>query len=268
VNTLMPRIAANKLELHYEIHGEGTALVFIHGLGSSTRDWEAQVTEFSTAYKVITFDLRGHGQSDKPPGPYSVPMFAADMADLLHGLGVESAHIVGLSLGGAVAFQFVVDQPEAVSTMTIVNSAPTMGGNRPEVKQEIRRRVEIVQQMGMRAMGEDLSKNLFPKAIHGALRETFVERWADNEPRAYIASLLAMSGWTVVDQLGSIRCPTLVIASDQDYTPVAAKEAYVKLMPDARLIVMPDTHHAASMEEPESFNAVLATFLAKHREKA
>jgi len=246
------------------VQGRGPPLVFIHGLGSSTRDWEHQVAEFSKRYDVITFDLRGHGLSDKPPGPYSLPVFAADTAALVRALGVESAHIVGLSLGGAVAFQLAVDFPSMVKTLTIVNSAPTMGGNTPEVKQEIRRRVEIVQQRGMRAMGQDLSKNLFPKEFNAAVRETFVERWSENEPRPYIASLLSMSGWSVVDKLGSIHIPTLVIAADHDYSPVAVKEAYVKLMPDARLAVIPDAHHATPMEEPEAFNAVLAPFLAGH----
>jgi pimeloyl-ACP methyl ester carboxylesterase len=258
----MPKIAANNIELYYETQGKGPALVFIHGLGSSARDWELQVAGFSKTYTVITFDLRGHGQSDKPPGAYSLPMFAADTAGLLHALGIESAHVVGLSLGGCVAFQLSVDHPALLKTMIIVNSAPTMGGNTAEFKQEIRRRVAIVQQRGMRAMGEDLSKNLFPKAAHAAIRQTFVERWAENEPRPYIASLLSMSGWSVVDQLGSIHCPTLIIAADQDYSPVAVKEAYVKLMPNARLVVIPEAHHATPTEEPKKFNAVLASFLA------
>jgi len=73
-----------------------------------------------------------------------------------------------------------------------------------------------------------------------------------------------MSGWSVVDKLGSIHIPTLVIAADHDYSPVAVKEAYVKLIPDARLAVIPDAHHATPMEEPEAFNAVLAPFLAGH----
>ena len=258
----MPKISANQIEQYYEIQGNGPPLVFIHGLGSSTRDWEHQVTEFSKRFKVITFDLRGHGQSDKPSGPYSLPMFAADTAGLLRALDVETAHIVGLSLGGAVAFQLAVDYPSLVKTLTIVNSAPTMGGNTADVKQEIRRRVEIVQQQGMRAMGHDLSKNLFPKESQAAVRETFVERWAENGTKPYIASLLSMSGWSVVDKLGSIRCPALIIAADKDYSPVAVKEAYVKLMPDAHLVVIPDAHHATPIEEPERFDAVLAPFLA------
>ena len=260
----MPHISLGTINLYYETTGQGQPLVFINGLGSSTRDWDRQVAEFSKAYQVITYDLRGHGQSDKPAGPYSLPMFAADTAGLLKALGVTSAHIVGLSLGGGVAFQLALDYVQLVKTMTIVNSAPAMVGITPDAQKEVERRVAIVRQMGMRAMGEALAPNLFPKPEHAALRQTFVERWAENDPQAYIEATLSMVGWNVTDRLGSIRCPTLVIAADQDYTPVATKEAYVKLLPDAQLVVIADAHHATPVERPQEFNAALAQFLARH----
>jgi 3-oxoadipate enol-lactonase len=261
----MPLMSANQTELYYEVSGAGQPVVLIHGLGSSTRDWAPQVAEFSTNYQVITFDLRGHGRSAKPAGPYLMAMFAADVAGLLQALGVASAHIAGVSLGGAVAFQFALDYPAMARTVTIVNSAPTLGGTPQQAEAEIARRVGIVQQMGMRAMGQSLSPNLFPKPEHAALREQFDERWAENDPEAYIAATRSMLGWDVTARLGEIKCPVLVIASDQDYTPVAVKEAYVKLMPDARLVVIPDAHHALPLERPEAFNAALARFLSERK---
>ena len=172
--------------VYYETHGQGQPLVFINGLGSSTRDWEYQVPEFARDYQVITFDLRGHGQSGKPAGPYSLALFAADTAGLLKALGVGPAHIVGISLGGGVAFYLAIDYPALVKTLTIVNSGPALGGTPEQAQQEIDRRVGIVQQLGMRAMGEGLSVRLLPKPEHAALRATFVERWAENDPAAYI----------------------------------------------------------------------------------
>jgi 3-oxoadipate enol-lactonase len=234
--------------------------VFIHGLGSSTRDWEAQVPEFSRSFQVITFDLRGHGQSDKPVGPYDMAMFAADLADLLQTLGIGAAHIVGVSLGGAVAFQFALDDPERVKTLTIVNSGPTLG-DPAEAQQKIERRVGIVQQLGMRAMDQALSANLFLRPEQASLRETFVERWAENDPAAYVEATRSLLGWDVTDRLGALECPTLVLAADQDYSSVALKEAYVKRIPNAQLVVMADAHHAVPMEHPEQFNSVLRRFL-------
>jgi pimeloyl-ACP methyl ester carboxylesterase len=151
-----------------------------------------------------------------------------------------------------------------VKTLTIVNSGPAMGGTREQAQQEIDRRVGIVQQLGMRAMGEALSPNLFPKPEHAPLRATFNERWAQNDPQAYIEATRSMLNWDVTGRLGSIRCPALIISADQDYSPVAYKEAYVKLMPNAELAVIADAHHATPMEKPQAFNAVLAEFLARH----
>ena len=259
----MPTLIANNTRLYYETMGQGQPLVFIHGLGSSTRDWEFQIPIFSRDYQVITFDLRGQGQSDKPAGPYTIKMFAADLAGLLAGLGVKSAHLVGISLGGAVAFQFALDYPAVVKTLTVVNSGPSLGGTLEQAKQEIERRVGLVQQYGMRAMGQALGPNLFPAPEHATLRETFVERWAENDPNAYIEATRSMQGWNVTDQLNSIHCPALIIAADQDYTPVAMKEAYVKLLPNAELAVIANAHHAVPIERPQEFNAVLAQFLAK-----
>ena len=92
----MPTLVANNTRLHYEVTGQGQTLVFIHGLGSSARDWEFQTPMFSKEYHVIIYDLRGHGQSDKPEGPYTIEMFASDVASLLTGLGVDSAHLAGI----------------------------------------------------------------------------------------------------------------------------------------------------------------------------
>jgi 3-oxoadipate enol-lactonase len=261
---IMPKISVNNVNLNYEKQGQGTCLLFIPGLGSNTRDWESQIQEFSKNYQVIALDLRGHGQSDKPAGPYSIPLFASDTAQFLKVLGIDSAHVVGISLGGAAAFQLAIDSPALVKTLTIINSAPTLGGTPEQAKAEIDRRVGIVKQMGMRAMGETLVPNLFPKPEHEALRRSFIERWAANDPQAYIEATLSMLGWDVTDKINSIHCPTLILASDQDYAPVAVKEAYIKLMPDAELVVLPDSHHAVPMEAPEKFNAALRQFLSKH----
>lgn len=260
----MPKIQSNNINLHYEVSGEGQPLLFIHGLGSSTHDWDLQVKEFSKSYQVITFDLRGHGQSDKPAGPYSLPMFATDTAGLLKSLDVKSAHVVGLSLGGGIAFQLAIDFPSLVKTMVIVNSAPELVVRTFKDRMRVWQRFAIVRLLGMRKMGEVLSKRLFPKDEHESLRTTFVESWAKNDPRAYQDAMRAMVGWSVTDKLDSIKCPALVITADQDYTPVALKEKYTKLMPNAQLVVIHDAHHATPVEQPEEFNTVLMNFLVKY----
>ncbi|MCE7905381.1 MAG: alpha/beta fold hydrolase [Anaerolineae bacterium CFX3] len=257
----MPKIQSNGINLYYEIHGEGQPLLFIHGLGSSSRDWELQTEEFSRSYRVIVFDLRGHGRSDKPRGPYSIPMFAADTVGLLEGLGVESPHVVGLSLGGMIAFQMGVDAPDAFKSLTIVNSGPEMVVRTFKERISVWQRLAVTRLLGMRKIGEVLSKRMFIKPEQEEIRRTFVERWAENDPRAYLDSTRAIIGWNVSDRVGSIKCPMLVVAADEDYTPVSVKEAYVARIPGARLAVIPDSRHATPVERPREFNQVLREFL-------
>jgi len=257
----MPTLQLHDIRLYYEVAGQGDPVVFIHGLGSSARDWEYQVPFFAPRYRVVVFDVRGHGRSDKPTGPYSVPLFAQDAAALIRALEAAPAHVVGISMGGMIALQLAVDEPALVRSLVVVNSGPELVVRTFRERLMILQRFLIVRLLGMRKMGEVLSQRLFPRPDQAPLRQMFVERWAENDPRAYREAMRALVGWSVADRLGDIRCPTLVIASDQDYTPVSAKEAYVARMPNARLVVIPDAHHAVTVERPEEFNQVLLDFL-------
>jgi pimeloyl-ACP methyl ester carboxylesterase len=115
--------------------------------------------------------------------------------------------------------------------------------------------------MGMRAMGGVLSKKLFPASQHAELRQTFVERWAGNDKRSYLAALRSMIGWSVVSRLKGLACRTLIVSADHDYTPVSAKEMFVERMPNARLAVVSESHHALPAEKPVEFNRVVLEFL-------
>jgi 3-oxoadipate enol-lactonase len=149
--------------------------------------------------------------------------------------------------------------------MVIVNSAPELVVRTFKDRIEVWQRFAIVRLLGMRRMGEVLSKRLFPKDEHASLRTTFVERWAENDPRAYQQAMRAIIGWSVKEKLGLIKCPALIITADQDYTPVVIKEEYTKRLAQAQLVVIPDSHHATPVEKPEPFNAALTEFLDKHR---
>jgi pimeloyl-ACP methyl ester carboxylesterase len=125
-------------------------------------------------------------------------------------------------------------------------------------------RLAIVKALGMRRMGEFLSKRMFVKPEQEEIRKIFVERWAENDQTAYLNAMRAIVGWSVSARLGSIRCPTLVVAAERDYTPVAVKEAYTAKLPNAQLVVIPDSHHATPVEYSQEFNATLQKFLAEH----
>lgn len=257
----MPHLTLNHTPIYYEITGQGDPLLFIHGLGSSGRDWELQVPHFAQNYRVITVDVRGHGQSGKLPGPYSVSQFAEDVAALMQALNITPAHVVGISMGGMIAFQLAVNHPALVQTLTIVNSGPELVVRTWRERLQVWQRFMIVRLLGMQKMGEVLSKRLLPQPEHADTRRIFVERWSENDPRAYRDAMSALIGWSVSDKLSTLAMPILIIAADQDYTPVAAKEAYRAELPTAHLVVVPDSHHALPVEHPEAFNKVLSEFL-------
>jgi 3-oxoadipate enol-lactonase len=259
----MPKVHVNDIDLYYESAGQGQPVLLIHGLGSSTRDWEYQMPAFSTLYQVVALDVRGHGQSDKPPGPYSIPLFATDTAELIRSLELGPSHIVGISMGGMIAFQLAVDTPDLVRSLVIVNSGPEIIPRSLRDRLNVLQRILLVRIFGMRKIGEFLGSRLFPKPEQEPLLQMFIERWAENDQRAYLESTRGIVGWSISDQLQTIVCPTLVVASDEDYTPISAKKSYVERLPRGELVVIEDARHAVTAERPEDFNKVVLDFLAK-----
>lgn len=259
----MPIIHVNGIDLYYESHGAGDPVLLVHGLGSSTLDWEAQVAVLARHHRVITFDVRGHGRSAKPKQRYSVALFAEDTAALIRALDLGPMHVVGISMGGMIAFQLAVTAPELVRSLVIVNSGPAMPVTTWSQRMMIWTRVAIVRLRGMRTMGTMLADRLLPKPEHAPLRAQFVERWAANQPRAYLSALHGLLNWTVMEHLKDIRCPTLILSGDLDYTPVAVKQEYTALIPGAELVVIPDARHMMPVERPEPFNQALLSFLAR-----
>lgn len=257
----MPQKLIRDININYEIIGDGQPLLFIHGIGSSLRDWENQVPVFSKKFKVITLDLRGHGQTDKPKGPYSISMFAEDIAELIKSLKVDPVHVVGISLGGAIAFHLAIDHPDITKSLVVVNMSASFPIKTLKEKQMFFLRVLIVKMMGMRKMGEVLAKRLFIKPEQEELREKMASRWAENDKKAYLSTLKTIKNWSVLERLHEIKCPTLVVSSDEDYSPLSAKEECTALIPNAKLVVIEDARHAVSVEKPEEFNTILMDFL-------
>ena len=257
----MPQKLIRDININYEIIGDGQPLLFIHGLGSSLRDWEEQIPVFSKKFKVITLDLRGHGQTDKPKGPYSISMFAEDIAELIKSLKIDPVHVVGISLGGAIGFHLAIDHPDITKSLVVVNMSASVPIKSLKEKQMFFLRVLIVKMMGMKKMGEVLAKRLFIKPEQEELREKMASRWAENDKKAYLSSLKTLKNWSVLERLQEIKCPTLVISSDEDYTPLSDKEEYTAMIPNAKLVVIEDARHAVSVEKPGELNTILMDFL-------
>ena len=259
----MGMISVNGTRLHYREFGSGEPLVFIHGLGSSAEDWAKQIDFFADRYRVIAFDVRGHGQSEKPDGPYSISLFAEDAAALLRALDAAPASAVGLSMGGMIGLQLALDAPDLVERLVVVNSAPEAELDSLRDRWIYWSRRLATQVLGMRATGKMIANRIFVKPEQGTLRQQFIERWAANDKQAYLNTIDAIAGWSVADRLGEITCPTLVVSADEDYTPVSVKREYAQQIPNAELVVIEDSRHAMPVERPRTFNRVLERFLAE-----
>ncbi len=257
----MGRFEREGCGLNYEVHGSGPPLLLVHGLGSSARDWEAQLPDFSERFTCIVPDVRGFGQSDKPSGPYSVAEWADDLHALLDHLGHERTDVVGYSMGGAITFQMAVDRPERFRRMVILNSLPSFAIDHWRKHVELWTRLLVVRFLSMDRMARILAKRLFPKPDQGALRDTMIERYGVNQTGPYLSAVRALAGWTVADRLDTLKMPTLVVAAEQDYTPMEAKEAFVREMVDARLERVADSRHGTPFDQPEIFNRLVLDFL-------
>ena len=259
----MPYCRADGVRLYHENEGTGSPLLFVHGLGSSTRDWDRQAGPFAEHYRVLRIDLRGHGRSDRPEGPYHMATFAREVAVALQQLDAAPAHVVGLSMGGMVALQLAADAPRLVRSLVVVNSAADMRLHTwRDVWFYLSRRT-AVQVLGMRRVGRIIAHRLFVKPEQEALRREFVRRWAENDKQAYLWSVDAIMGWSIVDRLPSITTPTLLVSSEHDYTPVSEKNRIAAVMPRADLAVVEDARHALPVEKPDAFNALVRSFLGR-----
>jgi len=257
----MPQIRLNGCQFHYTDQGSGPPLLLLHGLGSSERDWEYQIPALTPHYRVLCLDSRGHGQSEKGGAGYSIALFAADCLAFIEALKLEKPHIVGLSMGGMIAFQLAVNSPQIPASLTIVNSAPEVIPRKPKEYWMAGKRLFFAHVLPMRAIAGGLGKLLFPKPEQQHHRDTFQARWNENHRASYLASLRAIVGWGVSAQLDRIACPVLVVSADQDYTPVEQKREYVSRLGDARLEVVDDSRHATPVDQSEAFNALLLSFL-------
>lgn len=262
----MPIVERGGVSIHYEVTGTGDPVLLLHGLGSSTADWAAQVPVLARHYRTLTLDVRGHGASGKPAGPYRIADFAADAASALAAAGVtEPAHMVGISMGGMVALELAAEAPELVRSLVILNSGPEVRASSLTQNLQIMQRRLFSRLLSQRATGRRIARRLFPAPAQASLRAGMELRWAANDKRAYCAALEAILAWSVANRLSEIRQPTLVISGDRDYTSVDAKRAWASRMPNARVAVLADSGHASSIDQPDAFNRLVLEFLDAQR---
>ncbi|MGD1992438.1 MAG: alpha/beta fold hydrolase [Anaerolineae bacterium] len=258
----MPYQTVDGLRIHYWIEGSGPAVVLLHGMGSCADDWMLQFPALSEHTTAVAVDLRGHGRTDVPPGPYTIPGMAGDVAGLLAALGIEAAHVVSLSLGGLVAQSLAIDHPERVRSLVLVN---TFARLRP---QGLRGWVYLLSRAaamvtgGVEQQAEVVAAGVFPHPEQAHLRRMAAERLKANDPAAYRAAMRAVLRFDSRPYLAHICVPTLVVAGAEDTTvSLAAKRALAEEIPGAHLEIVPGSGHATPLDRPQAFNQLVLGFL-------
>ena len=256
---------SNGISLEYLDRGEGEVILLLHGLGSTKADWDLQVEGFSNEFRIIAPDLRGHGNSSKPSerSAYGIEKCAEDMRLLLEELEIEKCIVVGFSMGGAIAFEMAVNFPELVSKMVIINTAPDFNDLGEMGEEMVRERTKSLKTTGMEPLSRQISEGMFPGDDQRELRNAFFERARKNPVDAYYNSFTTLMEWGIGEKIKQIDVPVLIIASDLDYTPVSLKESYAKKMSNAQVVVIKNSRHGVTMDQPEQFNAAVLKFFRR-----
>lgn len=259
------------VRLYYEIHGRGTPVVLIMGLGGSGRAWGLQLPEFSRHHRVVVPDNRGVGRSDMPDGPYTMADFSGDLLAVLDTADVASAHVVGVSMGGLIAQEFYHLHPDRVRSLTLVAT-----GAGPADPAYIPPEPEVWEVLNMDRAAAD------PRTVVERMNETFyhpdyraripdlaerILEFQEREPQpphAFHAQLASASTHTPNSpRLHRIHVPCLVVHGEDDRVwPVANARYMAEHIPDARLEVMPRTAHMLPLEQPRAFNRCVLDLLA------
>ncbi len=223
--------------------------------------WSTNVGAWTSSFRVLRYDQRGHGGSEIPPGPYTVELLGRDVLDVMDAVGVERASFCGLSLGGATGMWLAVNAPRRIERLVLACTSPRFG--EPEQWLD---RARIVRSEGLEAIADAvLARWLTPRfrREHQAETARFRAGLVRTPAEAYAACCEALAAWDFRDRVGEIAAPTLVIggADDPAVTPEQAT-LLADAIPGSRLLVLPEAAHLANVEQPEAFSAAVNEHLA------
>lgn len=238
---------------HYDVDGSGLPVVLVHGLGGrGDAVWRNVVPALARDVRVITYDLRGSGRSESPPGPYAMGDFSDDLVTLLDALGLGQAVLIGHSMGGSIALLTASRYPERVQAVVGVGAPLALS---PEAQAGVRKRAETVEAGGMREVAEAVGKAAFAPAFqeaHPALVAEYVELVAACDPSGYAAQCRALADLDLAGELGRIRAPAVLVNGDVDYiAPSAAAEVAAGQIPRCERVVLPGCGHIVPWERPD-----------------
>jgi pimeloyl-ACP methyl ester carboxylesterase len=237
---------------HYTVTGDGPlTVVLTHGLAASEATWARQVEALATRYRVLTWDLRGHGRSAADPAPCTIADLAGDLHRVLDAAAVPRAVILGHSAGGVVAMRFAMDHPPRCAGLVLVGTASECNQRARQFYEDL---AAIAEERGMDPVYRRL----------GVGAEQARQSRSDPATFARVARAMAsLNDAPLTPRLGEIRCPAQMIVGDKDFLGAGGSVILHRRIPGSRLAIVPGRGHGLFAEDPEGFNALVLDFLTR-----
>lgn len=249
----MATLNRDGIEIYYETHGEGPALLLSHGYSATSQMWRPQIDALAQTHTLILWDMRGHGRSASPEdtSAYSEALTTQDIAALLKHLGFERAVVGGLSLGGYMSLAFYADHPEMVDALLIIDTGPGFKKDaaRAAWNETAEQRARAIEEKGAAALEGRSAEQA--SAEHRNIRGLI-------HAARY---MLTQHTPRVIELLPDIRVPSLVLVGADDAPFLAATDYMAAKIPNARKVVIPAAGHASNLDQPEAFNRAVLEFL-------
>lgn len=260
------------INIYYEVHGKGEPLVLIMGYTAHSGWWQRQIPDFSQEFQVVVFDNRGAGRSDKPNPPYTMEMMTGDLAGLFEAIGIDSAHVFGVSMGGSIAQNFALNYPQKVKTLIL--GCTGCGGShfvRPGEDAKILFDMERAQKLTPEESARETLPLLFSQDFinnNQTAVNNFVAMATEYVTPVHgaMGQAAAAQGHNTYDRLPEIKIPTMVIAGEADrLIPVENSRILASRIPGAELVILKKAGHGFTAEAQEEANKAVLDFLGRHR---
>ena len=260
------------INIYYEVHGEGEPLILISGYAGSSALWTLSTPIFSKEYRVVVFDNRGTGRSDKPDVPYTMETMADDVVGLLDTIGINAAHVCGISLGGFIAQNLVLRHPKRVISLVLActhhGGTHLIAADAEAVGRlfDFERTQKLTPEENLRELLPLLCSQQFIDNNPDIIEQFVANRTEYPTPiNVLIRQREAMAGHDTYDRLPEINAPTLVISGDADtLIPVANSRLLADRIRDAELVILENMGHGFMFEAADEFHKKMLDFLRRH----